>query len=524
VDSTHKVAALYQGQVIEAFYFGHCDGHTRNSEDVGWGYVPYCRGVGCPCGFTTMWGHGVGMCQEGARVLALNGWDYKDILKHYYTGVEVRGTEPAALNWYFAEGSTRPDFVTYFCLGNPADTDAAVTVRYMLDGGGNKDVAYTVGAHSRLTVNAAADIGAERDFSTEIDSANGVPVVAERPMYFRYKRAWSGGSDTVGSAYVRPTWYFAEGTTRTNFDTYLCIGNPTDTDAQVNVSYMMEGGGNVERQYAVGARSRKTIEVAGEIGREKDFSCVVDSPNRVGLVVERPMYFNYLGSWSGGHDALGSLSARPSWYFAEGTTRTDFHTYLCLANPNDAAADVTVDYLISGGNNVEASYPVAPRSRKTIEVSRDIGQGRDFACRITSTNGMGIVAERPMYFRYGGAWTGGSDTIGTSYPKPSWYFAEGTTRPDFATYLSMSNPSEKGAYVKITYLRGDGSTAQQDAFIEPLSRTTVSVNDFLGIADDAAHDIAIKVEVTNNVGIVAERPMYFDYGGAWTGGHDAMGY
>jgi len=77
VDSTHKVAALYGGQVISAFFFGHCDGHTRNSEDVWGSYLPYCRSVSCPCGNTTLWGHGVGMCQEGARTLALAGWDYR---------------------------------------------------------------------------------------------------------------------------------------------------------------------------------------------------------------------------------------------------------------------------------------------------------------------------------------------------------------------------------------------------------------------------------------------------------------
>ncbi len=35
------------------------------------------------------WGHGVGMCQIGAFGLAVKGWDYKKILKHYYTGVKI---------------------------------------------------------------------------------------------------------------------------------------------------------------------------------------------------------------------------------------------------------------------------------------------------------------------------------------------------------------------------------------------------------------------------------------------------
>ncbi|MBU2574542.1 MAG: SpoIID/LytB domain-containing protein [Elusimicrobia bacterium] len=35
------------------------------------------------------WGHGVGMCQDGARQMALNGKNYKRILKHYYPGAAI---------------------------------------------------------------------------------------------------------------------------------------------------------------------------------------------------------------------------------------------------------------------------------------------------------------------------------------------------------------------------------------------------------------------------------------------------
>jgi len=30
------------------------------------------------------WGHGVGLCQIGAAVMAEKGYLYKDILKHYF--------------------------------------------------------------------------------------------------------------------------------------------------------------------------------------------------------------------------------------------------------------------------------------------------------------------------------------------------------------------------------------------------------------------------------------------------------
>ena len=36
------------------------------------------------------WGHGVGMSQRGAQGMALRGYNYRQILLHYYTGVEIR--------------------------------------------------------------------------------------------------------------------------------------------------------------------------------------------------------------------------------------------------------------------------------------------------------------------------------------------------------------------------------------------------------------------------------------------------
>ncbi len=35
------------------------------------------------------WGHGVGLCQIGAAVMGEKGYSYQEILKHYYTGVDI---------------------------------------------------------------------------------------------------------------------------------------------------------------------------------------------------------------------------------------------------------------------------------------------------------------------------------------------------------------------------------------------------------------------------------------------------
>ncbi len=36
------------------------------------------------------WGHGVGLCQIGAAVMAAHGFKADEILKHYFRGVELQ--------------------------------------------------------------------------------------------------------------------------------------------------------------------------------------------------------------------------------------------------------------------------------------------------------------------------------------------------------------------------------------------------------------------------------------------------
>jgi SpoIID/LytB domain protein len=36
------------------------------------------------------WGHGVGLCQIGAAVMATKGFSAEKILKHYFRGIEIK--------------------------------------------------------------------------------------------------------------------------------------------------------------------------------------------------------------------------------------------------------------------------------------------------------------------------------------------------------------------------------------------------------------------------------------------------
>ncbi len=279
----------------------------------------------------------------------------------------------------------------------------------------------------------------------------------------------------------------------------------------------MRGNGTTTAQYlTVPPGSRSTAHPADVLGTGNgathDFSCRVTSTNGARIVAERPMYFIYKGVWTGGSDVVGALAPSTNWYFAEGTTRPGFDPYLTVQNPGPDTANVTVTYMKGDGSTCAQSRAVPSNSRGTFHPSDVLGAAddaaHDFSCSIVSTNGVGIVAERPMYFDYNG-WDGGHDVVGATSPATTFYFAEGTCRPNFNPYFCIQNPGMSTAEVTITYMKGDGTRDSQTLTVPGTSRVTVSPRDKLGVADDTAHDFSARVQCTNGGKIIVERPMYF---------------
>lgn len=91
VEATTGLMVTYQGEVVPAPYFTRSNGHTRTWKEA-WGGQdkPWLKSVKTPYdkGYSRL-GHGVGMSLHDATRRAQKGVLYEDILKYYYTGVEV---------------------------------------------------------------------------------------------------------------------------------------------------------------------------------------------------------------------------------------------------------------------------------------------------------------------------------------------------------------------------------------------------------------------------------------------------
>lgn len=93
VEATRGQIVTYDGKLAITPYFSRSDGRTRDWTEVwGGGGVAWLKSVSVPHDVgKTLWGHGVGMSATGALQMdAKDGATYDQILKHFYTGTELR--------------------------------------------------------------------------------------------------------------------------------------------------------------------------------------------------------------------------------------------------------------------------------------------------------------------------------------------------------------------------------------------------------------------------------------------------
>jgi thermitase len=416
-------------------------------------------------------------------------------------------TPPAESVWYLAEGFTGAGFTTFILIQNPNPVEANVQVTYMLQGGGVVSKWVTVPGNSRYTIEAhdPAQVGPDAAFSTKL--AADQPIIVERAMYWPNAPSTHGGHVTTGVTAPATTWYLAEGYTRTEFKTFILIQNPNAAEANVDVTYMLQGGGEVNRSVTVPGNSRHTIEAhdPAQVGPDAAFSTRLDSD--VPIIAERAMYFH-----NDGHVATAVPGPQNTWYLAEGYTGAEFKTFILIQNPNAAEASVQVTYMLQGGGEINRSVTVPGNSRYTIEAHDPAQVGPDAAFSTKLDSDVPIIAERAIYWPNGATTVGGHNTAGATTPAATWNLAEGYTGPGFATYVLIQNPNAAEANVDVTYMLQGGGQVNRSVTVPGNSRYTIEAHDPAQVGPDAA----FSTKLDSDVAIIAERAMYWPNAGHCT--------
>lgn len=268
--------------------------------------------------------------------------------------------------------------------------------------------------------------------------------------------------------------YLAEGASNAFFATIIYVSNPSATDTAITtVRYLGDSGQTVSQLFTLPPGAARTLVPAPP---DASFSTVVESNHLV--AVERSMTWDRSTQQPGyGRSAETAVTtASETWYFAEGATHGAFDLFYLLQNAQDTAANVTITYLLPGGQApIVRGYQVAAKSRLTIRVDDEPGlQAADVSAQIVSD--LPIFAERSMYLSTPSqAFAGG--TVGAGIPTPAtrWFIAEGATGGFFDLYVLIGNPSLQAANVAVRYLLPGGTSVDKTYLVAAQSRLTLSV-------------------------------------------------
>jgi YVTN family beta-propeller protein len=417
------------------------------------------------------------------------------------TDVKFTPTSPASPAWYLAEGSTAWGFNTEITVMNPNSTAVTVRPTFMTPAGRSVKPDITLPANSIHTISPGTDYDLMSDFSTKIECLDGKSIAVDRTMYWLGQGAAAPeGHTSIGVTSPAQTWYLAEGSSAWGFESWLLIQNPGATDANCRLTYMIQGGVPVTVDKTVPANSRRSFNMADDIGAA-DASVKVSSD--VAVIAERSMYRDNRRE---GSNSIGTTALSPDYYLAEGTTAWGFTTYVLVQNPNPTPTDVTLTYMTPSGPAPQPPITIPANSRQTINAN-DAVPGTDLSVRVHGSQP--IVAERAMYWDSG---TGQAchDSIGLDAPHRVFYLPGGQSGYGFErwfeTWTLVQNPNDVDVQVKVSYLTDNGAhNASFNATIPANSRMTFNMAD--KIKDERA---GVVVECTTaSRKVMAERSTYF---------------
>jgi uncharacterized repeat protein (TIGR03803 family) len=357
-------------------------------------------------------------------------WDPSGYGSHVETGV----VSPSN-TWYLAEGSTSGPFALFYLLQNPQGTAVTATVRYLRPSGLPPiEKPYTLPPFSRTTIVVDDEGGdlASTDLSAVITAPS--PIVAERAMYYSQPgQPFAAGHESAGVTAPALDWFLAEGATGTFFDLFVLIANPNPSPANIEVEYLLVGGGTLTKTYTVAGNSRSTIWVDDEelpagSGQKPlanaALSMTVRSTNSVPVVVERTMWWpgpaltpNF---WAEAHNSPGATTTARRWLVAgaEVAGPADAQSYVLIANPGATAGQAVISVLTSTAANSPRIVDLPAKSRTNVPFTQ-ISGGTTFGVLVESVgaNPVPIVVEHATYSSPGGVlWTSGGNALATALP------------------------------------------------------------------------------------------------------------
>jgi hypothetical protein len=267
----------------------------------------------------------------------------------------------------------------------------------------------------------------------------------------------SGVGATACSATAGRRWYFAEGSSALGYDERLILYNPFPDEAVVRVSFLTPNGkqtkANLSDQ-AVPAGATSVLRLNDFVLKEPLLSIQIDAI-RGRLVAWRSLQAHARGRPRGEQLSLGATDSRTEWFLPDGDVGQGYDERIALLNPGSKAARVTISVL-TAHRTVQPpkllNITVPPASSKTVAPAPAITGCNRKVCGIgvvvTSTNNVGIVAERTIWYSTGHL-SGVASEIGAPGTAMHWYLGPASFAPA-RDWISVVNPTTADARVSVT--------------------------------------------------------------------------
>lgn len=361
------------------------------------------------------------------------------------SGTDVVGITTPTTSAYFPEADTRQNrrtYATFLTILNPSSTQTATTTLtfYTSSCGqsGQPPCPIQTVITPPLHRGTGSPLALGLDQQMAIGVTSDIPVVVERPMYFRDTIPSIGGTitgaaDEVGVPAPGTDWLFAEGYTGPHFQQYYILANfgTAATTAHIHLEYV--NGHTQTIDVPVPALGQAYVDInqanAQPYGTCDISPCATTTSNSAEItadapiVAERLMYFNLPGSHGGSTETIGEPgpASHSVFAFAEGYTANSFQEFLTLLNPTNNNETIAVTFFVDT-YVIQQQLTVKAHSRQTLNINALVfpivnayNNGPGAPAVSLSVQALGnnaiIIAERPMYFNFTGI-SGGTDVIG----------------------------------------------------------------------------------------------------------------
>lgn len=427
-------------------------------------------------------------------------------------------TKPSTV-WYFAGGRNEGGFTQQFTIFNPAPLRATATLSYFIGGGTVSRRSVEVPPGESVVVNTRLDraggAGAGHlSMGTMIEAD--VPVVAERGEYFFVSdRGWNGGSIVAGRPSLTSEGFFAAGRVGGGWSEVLSFLNPGEDSARVTIEYLADGRMR-EASLVVPARSPARVDVgsrdSGALGEPAE-RLSVRIQSSVPIAMERQLYRS--GDRYAGGDWAASSVPSPNWTFPLVQSGPGYHPTLVVMNPSGSPGEVRLRYHLGDGRVEERLAPVpVGRTDMDLEVAAGPGigvVGSPFV--LEASFNRDVIVELETSVRDSGY----VDLLaqpGSTRASERWYFATGSTQPDFTQRMTIFNPSSQAQWVRLRYFPGHPATlptvhqppVEKSVKMSAGEVLTIDVeNDALGVG--ANQDLSVVIDADSPV--FAGRMLYF---------------